>query len=263
MRQLRAFTIIELIVVLAIIALVASLLLPALASSRRGALAAKCLANMRNLELAHFAYATDNDGLFIDAGLPHGGLASEDVAWINTLQSYYGNKLVLRSPADLSRHWPADVPGAGVPVPGSTDRFRRTSYGINNYLSRNYSPTAALNAGAAADRLSRVTDPSNTVHFLIMTFTGQFAGSDHVHAEEWWNAAAGANFAPVQAASQCQTNAHGGPEKSSGSRSNWSFVDGHVETAVFGEVYLDQSNLNRFDPDVSKFYAARRAHKQQ
>lgn len=264
-RRPCGWTIIELLLVLAIISVLAGLLLPALKGARRGAIAAKCLTNLRNLQLAHWSYMMSNDGRFIDAGLPHGGLANDDVAWVNTLEEYYGSTLALRSPADLSPHWPADVPGGGTPVPGTTDRYRRTSYGINNYLSRSYSPAAAIDPAAAADRLSKVTDPSNTVHFLIMAFEGNFAGSDHVHVEEWWNPAAppDSGFPAIQAAEQCQTNAHGGPERSFGSRSNWGFLDGHVENAMFSEVYLDRDNLNRFDPDVSKHFAMRRAQAQQ
>ncbi len=259
----RGFSLIELFVVLAIIGLIIGMLVPALSSSRRAGIRTKCMANMRNLALAHVAYATEHKGSFIDAGLPHGGLVNEEVAWINTLQSYFSNPLTLRSPADLSRHWPAEVPGAGVSVPGTTDRFRLTSYGINNYLSRSFSPAAAIDPKAAADRLSKVADPTNTVHFLIMTYEGPYAGSDHVHVEEWWNPAvpAGSDFPAIHAASQCQTNAHGGPARSFASRSNWAFLDGHVEHAEFSAVYLDQANLNRFDPDVSKFHAIRRASK--
>jgi prepilin-type N-terminal cleavage/methylation domain-containing protein/prepilin-type processing-associated H-X9-DG protein len=264
-QRLRAFSLIELLMVLAIVAVIIGLLVPALSSGKRSAIAARCLANMRSLEQAHWAYALDNKGLFIDAGMPHGGLGNEEVSWLNTLQEHYGNTLVLRSPADLSPHWPADVPGGGTPVPGTIDRFRRTSYGINNYLSRTYSPAAAVDPSDAADRLSKVSDPANTVHFLIMAFHGNYAGCDHVHVEGWWgpNLQTGSDFPAVHASSECETNAHGGPEKSFASRANWGFLDGHVETATFGEVYIDRDNLNRFDPDVSKFFATRHASSQQ
>jgi prepilin-type processing-associated H-X9-DG protein len=244
------------------------LVLPALSGARRGAITAKCLSNMRSLEQAHWSYAMEHRGLFIDAGLSHGGLANEEIAWVNTLEKHYGNKLVLRSPADRSPHWPSDVQG-GVPVPGTNDHYRRTSYGINNYVTATKSPAYAINPQDAADRLAKVTDPSNTVHFLMMVFTNEpnqqfFAASDHVHVEQWWPVQqTGLGAAAAIAATQCQTNAHGGPPASIGSRSNWGFLDGHVETAIFAEVYIDRDNLNRFDPAVSKFWATRRAHTQQ
>ena len=39
-------------------------------------------------------------------------------------------------------------------------------------------------------------------------------------------------------------------------RSNWSFLDGHVETLPFGEVYVDDAR-NRLDPAVSGAFVRR------
>jgi len=58
----RGFTLIELLVVITIIAVLASLLLPALRKSRFHAKAAACLANMRQLSFGWAMYADDNDG---------------------------------------------------------------------------------------------------------------------------------------------------------------------------------------------------------
>jgi hypothetical protein len=252
MRTLRAFSITELLVVCGVIAVIVGLTVPALRHVHRGGIAVACLSNLRQLGQAHTAYMAANKELFIDVGLPHGGLPDEKSAWINTLQSYYKEKLVLRSPADNSPHWPPDVPGGGTPVP-STGQFRRTSYGCNNYLSRNYTP--AEHPTPKADRMSRVADPGNTVHFLIMAFEGDYAGSDHVHVEQWWNNAAGPDFPPVFAASQMQTNAHGGAPRSWNSESNYEFLDGHVETATFRRVYVNRDSRNRFDPEISHYWS--------
>jgi prepilin-type processing-associated H-X9-DG protein len=261
MRTHRAFTVIELCIVLAVMMVLVGILIPAVSRIRRASMAAACLSNLRSLEQAHWAYLTDHEGRFIDAGLPHDSLPDEEAAWIHTLKSYYTNPGTLKSPADRSPHWPVD----GVPVPGTTDRYRQTSYGCNNYLTQ-YSPQEAIEgAGTGANRLSRVPDPANTVHFLIMVFTDEngFCGSDHVHVESWWNQQAGDNSQPqIVATDHTQTNTHGGPEKSWDSRSNYAFLDGHVETAPFSRVYLNRDTHNRFDPAVSRFWAARLAKAQ-
>jgi len=246
----RGFTLAEMLVVVAIILVVIGLLSVAMSSARRSARTTTCLAQLRALQVAQMAYATDHRGHFVDVGLPHGGLGFEEAAWINTLMPYYDNRLALRSPLDTSVHWPADQGGAGVPVPGTVNVFRRTSYGMNNYLSRNYSPAAALDPGAAADRMSKVPNPAATVMFLLMTPTGAFAGADHPHVEEWWIGPGVPDFPPVQAASQVFTNAAGGRAATWDSRSNWSFVDGSVATLSFQEVY-ETDRLNRFDPAVA------------
>ncbi|MEO7678026.1 MAG: prepilin-type N-terminal cleavage/methylation domain-containing protein [Verrucomicrobiota bacterium] len=58
----RGFTLIELLVVIAIIGLLATLLLPALASTKRASQKAVCLSNLRQIGIAVFNYASENDG---------------------------------------------------------------------------------------------------------------------------------------------------------------------------------------------------------
>ena len=85
--------------------------------------------------LPHLAYTGDNSGRFIDVGLPHGNLADEEVAWINTLEEYYADPDIIRSPLDTSPHWPTDKGGDGVALDDQGTIFRRTSYGCNNSYS--------------------------------------------------------------------------------------------------------------------------------
>lgn len=274
-RPAHAFSLVELLVVLALIALLVGILIPILGGARDSARVVGCVSNLRQLGMAHAAYATDHDGAFVDAGLPHGAALDESVAWINTLSVYYGGASaedvsqdqqrrrfdrVLRSPLDDSPHWMPSV-GGGVPVEGSSPgdpRYRRSSYGLNNYLSRTYSPVVAIEGPFAAIRsVDEIPDPAGTVHFSVMAFRGPFAGADHVHVESWWQ------NPPVLAAAELQTNAAGGPPVDWTSRSNYLYVDGHVETATFADVYrppYDRDGdglvragdvVNRFDPETS------------
>src|SRR5688500_17277015 len=63
-RLRRAFTLAELLIVIAIIGVLISILLPTLSSARRSANAAKCLAQLRDLGLAFQQYAQDNRRAF-------------------------------------------------------------------------------------------------------------------------------------------------------------------------------------------------------
>ncbi|MBG84949.1 MAG: hypothetical protein CMJ40_10460 [Phycisphaerae bacterium] len=242
-RTNGGFTLVELMAVIVILALLLGVLIPSMQSISHQSLVTADLGNLRSLQSAHYQYAVDSKGKFADAGLSHGGLANEKIAWLNTLGAYVDIKGIIRSPLDTSPHWE-------MPIEGTTNRYRRTSYGWNNYLSRTKSPAAAIDPRSAADRLSRVSSPANTVHFLHMVATGDFAGSDHVHVENWWISDAMPGAPAILAANHVQTNVVAGEAKTNSAKANYGFVDGSVQTLYFSDVFL-RPDRNRFDPEIA------------
>jgi prepilin-type N-terminal cleavage/methylation domain-containing protein/prepilin-type processing-associated H-X9-DG protein len=239
-RRRRAFTLVEVLVVIGIVALLVGALLPALARARRSAQSAQCLSNMRQMQAAQLAYALDNKGWLIQAGFAHGAASgNEPVAWFNTLQSYYQNKLIARCPSDESIHFDEPVPGTTPPI------RRRTSYGINNFLDKDMCPW-----GGPYLRLTQVRSPASTVQFVEMARSGSFAAADHPHVENW-DGSDPAQHAPRNASNQLEINAHGNLPKSFESVANYGFLDGHAETLRFRDVY-ESKRRNRFDPAIAQ-----------
>lgn len=240
-RGRRAFTLIELLVVIAIIALLLGIALPAMGKARRSGWTVKCLSNVRSLCIAQQLYLDQNKGQLVDVGLSHGGFGDPNLSWTRTLTEYYGAPISLKSPADRSAYWPTELGGGGQLLNGVA---RMSSYGMNNYLSRTFNP--GISSREPFDRIDKIDRPSLTVQFLMMAEVGDYAVSDHPHVEGWGDAAR----APSLAATQVQTDRHGGPARSSRSLSNWGFLDTHAATLPFGEVYTDRQT-NALNPEVA------------
>ena len=242
-----AFTLVELLVVIGIIAVLIAILLPALSAARREANRVKCLSNLRNLAAAQWLYVIDNKGYFVQGGLAHGGAKEhehEEISWFNTLNRYYQNKLVARCPADTSVHWDTPMSGGAL---------RRTSYGMNAFLDRELCPwgpgfdtTAAKSLYVKIEKIRR---SSEVVQFAEMAYAGDYAASDHVHPNEFSAVTTPDAAIPTRIAGQLQSNAHGLRRNKVGwnDTANYTFVDGHVESARLRDVFTSLY-VNRFDP---------------
>ncbi|MEM6334092.1 MAG: type II secretion system protein [Planctomycetota bacterium] len=221
-----AFSLIELLVVMAIVAVLIGLLLPTLASARATARQTVCVANMRSIGQAHAVYLVESGGRML--GTSHG------TSWMAVL-SGYTEALLLRSPVDASPHF-ADADASG--------RLRETSYALNYLASPDNGDSAAVG------EIDGVLRPSATVHAVIKVFTSPTgaATEDHVHPRLWIGI-----FDPpeVLAANEVQTDAYGGRLGTADAASGFVFLDGHAAARRFGEVFLSESE-NAFFPAAAR-----------
>ncbi|MFM7322332.1 MAG: DUF1559 domain-containing protein, partial [Armatimonadota bacterium] len=106
------FTVIELLVVVAVIAILAALLFPVFGQARERARGATCLSNVRQLAMAVLLYAQDHDeslppvGLSMEAGDEgeeddDGRDEADEVAWTVLIAPYLKSVGVLKCPSGI------------------------------------------------------------------------------------------------------------------------------------------------------------------
>jgi prepilin-type N-terminal cleavage/methylation domain-containing protein/prepilin-type processing-associated H-X9-DG protein len=104
MRLRLAFTLIELMVVIAVIGILAGILLPVLSKGKEAAKAAACLSNLHQIGIALQIYAQDNKNklpVMRDVSLDTNSVPTNSLPAINTvLAPQLGNTNVLRCPSD-------------------------------------------------------------------------------------------------------------------------------------------------------------------
>ena len=148
----RAFTMIELLLVIAAIAILASLLLTGLVSAKEKGKSARCIGNLRQIGLGVTMYADDNGNQFhhTDGSVPDHGQWTIN-PWTNQMLSpnhpdaYWGvayarylggSKELFRCPSALHvDEWREE----GLPYPASF--WLNSTYGINRYVVTPYDST--------------------------------------------------------------------------------------------------------------------------
>lgn len=86
--RISGFTLVEMLVVIAVIAILASLLLPALGSIQEKGRNAQCVNNLRQMGVGLMLYVGDHDGALIPGAQP----AQSGGRWYNVLDAYMGNE---------------------------------------------------------------------------------------------------------------------------------------------------------------------------
>ncbi len=243
----RGFTLVELLVVVAIIALLLAVLLPGLSGARAQARAVVCASNIRQLAIANTAYTADNEGRFCPgaAGIRvrnlhrwHGIRASKSQPFDplrGPLVGYVSGQVAVRA-----------CPGFRRKVTGRTGAFESGcgGYGYNQaYVGRVMRPRRNGSWEILTDLYGvmseRVTRPAQTLMFADTAFASIADGViEYSFAEP--------RFHPQY----IHFNARMDPSihfRHSG-RSNTAWCDGHVDNR--SRTYTWKSGVYVGDPEV-------------
>lgn len=135
LRLLPGFTLIEILVCLAVISILAAMLLPVLGRVRENGRRAACSSNLKQIALGFPQYLQDSDGRYP----PDGTTPSE--GWVLALQPYLRSEAIFQCPSDEDA-----APGA------ATQQLRAQSTGFTDYYY-NYN----LGAGFLEAQLPKAT----------------------------------------------------------------------------------------------------------
>ena len=216
-RPIRAFTLLELLVVLAIIALLVSILLPAMSAARREGMCTACLAKTRELGNAVGYFRADNEDRMPRSN--HSAFAARTLPWEYALYRYFSG-VSFEAPDEA---W-TRVRDESFACPFD-DRIDRLSYGYNVY----YELTEAETQDKVWRVGTRVPHPSTTILF------GELAdnsATDHVMAHFW---------VQFNAPAEIEKNRHR-------PRASYVFVDGHAEERAFEQTFDDSRGLDAWNP---------------
>ncbi|HCG51291.1 MAG TPA: hypothetical protein DE060_19070 [Lentisphaeria bacterium] len=197
--KIRIFTLIELLIVIAMIAILAAMLLPALNAARESARVTSCASKLKQIMLATTLYADDNKGYFPDnTGWGYDAQIAEHFAVRNDTM-YEGRR---------GKH--VKCPSSNAPTAGTR------SYSI--IVSR----WDGVNRGVCGRPFSQVTHPSTTISYCEHWTQTNIAGSPSSGTAAYIYADYSPEAYGVYAKMHKRVNS-----------SNYAFADGHVQFLAY------------------------------
>jgi prepilin-type N-terminal cleavage/methylation domain-containing protein/prepilin-type processing-associated H-X9-DG protein len=164
-----AFTLVELLIVIAIICLLAAILFPVFALARENARRSACLSNMKQIGLSMQMYLSDYDETYVPTILADTNVsATNPYGWADALYPYTKSVQLFQCPSDKR---PPCAPGNGSPVDPKEQHLKPSdttvTCGYTDYImNAGFSGVAANGSGTVTGvRASRVASSAQTLLF--------------------------------------------------------------------------------------------------
>jgi prepilin-type N-terminal cleavage/methylation domain-containing protein/prepilin-type processing-associated H-X9-DG protein len=217
----RGFTLVELLVVVAIIGVLISLLLPAVQAARAAARRTQCASNLRQIGLGMHQYTDIHVGQF--PAMSHGRDRAE--SWVNSLAPFMENVDSVRlCPDDLARY--------------ESQSGRVTSYAMNGYLRKPTRLERLLYEGTpdeavVDDFASKLQAVGATHDTLVMFEAGASveAAYDHIHTWEWFT-----QQYPTPESRLAKIRSDVVIDRHQGDVANYLYGDGHVAAVTANQI---------------------------
>lgn len=212
--QRRAFTLVELLVVISIIALLAAILFPVFARARENAHRAACQSNCKQIGLAFSQYLQDYDEKlpFIFPLRGYGGSTNGGLpTWRSLIYPYVKNVQVFRCPSARINNTACDTSPDGSPFPpgySGNGEYSNGSMGGNSLMTTG----DGFGNNGTTRSLGQIPKPSETI----------VIGEGNCYSWYYWNC----GVACFSNAAQPQQNYLWSGHFTMG---NYLFLDGHVK----------------------------------
>jgi prepilin-type processing-associated H-X9-DG protein/prepilin-type N-terminal cleavage/methylation domain-containing protein len=245
----RAFTLVELLVVITVIGILLSLLLPAVQAARETARQMDCASRLRQIGLGFHIYAQSNNGIIPPSSMVASPMAS---TWSYAIRPCLEGDTTVAGTllgADISQMYrcpddpvtidrPIDFWSYGknawleIPPPGIA---QKTPINVANTIGVTLGPKAFVN------RIDDIPATSRTI--LVCEIGKQYSMPDHAMSYGWY----GATNPATSAASEVAETRHG-------TTANYLWVDGHVSAEVFSDTFDTTKKLDRWCPELAARY---------